>query len=231
VIQITDHIAETLERVRIGRSDAGRAASSVLVLAVSKRQPAAAIQTAYRAGLRHFGENAVQEAIVKLKELESLDITWHFIGRIQSNKTRDIAAHFDWVHTVSSVKVARRLDAQRPSEARPLKVLLQVNINNEEGKAGVVEEDLLELVRSLIPLKRILLRGLMAIPQKSENYDVQRTNFAHLARLSNLVQLNCALPQFNELSMGMSADLEAAIAEGATWVRIGTDIFGEREPL
>jgi pyridoxal phosphate enzyme (YggS family) len=187
------------------------------------------VEQAIAAGQLDFGENYLQDALTKVRSLP--DARWHFIGAIQSNKTREIAAHFDWVHTVSSVKVARRLDAQRPDEAQPLNVLLQVNINNEEGKAGVVEEHLLELVESLIPLKRILLRGLMAIPAKSDNYNVQRTNFAHLARLQKQVQQNCALPHFDELSMGMSADLEAAIAEGATWVRIGTDIFGEREPL
>lgn len=216
------------ERINQACELACRKPESVKLLAVSKTKPLPMVEQAITAGQLDFGENYLQDALTKIHAFP--DASWHFIGAIQSNKTRDIAAHFDWVHTVSSVKVARRLDAQRPSEARPLKVLLQVNINNEEGKAGVVEEELLELVHSLIPLKRILLRGLMAIPQKSENYDVQRTNFAHLARLQKLVQSNCALPQFDELSMGMSADLEAAIAEGATWVRIGTDIFGEREP-
>jgi pyridoxal phosphate enzyme (YggS family) len=217
------------ERIKQACELACRKPESVKLLAVSKTKPVQMVEQAIAAGQLDFGENYLQDAQTKIHAFP--DASWHFIGAIQSNKTRDIAAHFDWVHTVSSVKVARRLDAQRPDAAGPLKILLQVNINNEEGKAGVVEEDLLELVHSLIPLKRILLRGLMAIPQKSENYDVQRTNFAHLARLQKLVQSNCALPQFDELSMGMSADLEAAIAEGATWVRIGTDIFGERESL
>lgn len=217
------------ERINRACELASRKPESVRLLAVSKTKPVTMVEQAIAAGQSDFGENYLQDALAKIDSFP--DACWHFIGAIQSNKTRDIAAHFDWVHTVSSVKVARRLDAQRPDERKPLNVLIQVNINNEEGKAGVVEEHLLELVESLIPLKRILLRGLMAIPQKSEDYNVQRTNFAHLARLQTLVQQKCGLPQFDELSMGMSADLEAAIAEGATWVRIGTDIFGEREPL
>jgi pyridoxal phosphate enzyme (YggS family) len=223
------NISRLRERIKQACELACRRPESVKLLAVSKTKPVTMVEQAIAAGQLDFGENYLQDALTKIHALP--DASWHFIGAIQSNKTRDIAAHFDWVHTVSSVKVARRLDAQRPDEAQPLNVLLQVNINNEDGKAGVLEEDLLELVNSLIPLKRIQLRGLMAIPQKSEKYDVQRKNFAHLARLQKLVQSNCALPQFDELSMGMSADLAAAIAEGATWVRIGTDIFGEREPL
>ena len=217
------------ERINRACELASRRPESVRLLAVSKTKPVTMVEQAIAAGQLDFGENYLQDALAKVHSHP--DARWHFIGAIQSNKTREIAANFDWVHTVSSIKVARRLDAQRPDEAQPLNVLIQVNINNEEGKAGVVEEHLLELVESLIPLKRILLRGLMAIPQKSDDYTVQRTNFAHLARLQTQVQQQCGLPQFDELSMGMSADLEAAIAEGATWVRIGTDIFGEREPL
>jgi pyridoxal phosphate enzyme (YggS family) len=223
------NISRLRERINRACELASRKPESVRLLAVSKTKPAILVEHAIAAGQSDFGENYLQDALTKIDSFP--DACWHFIGAIQSNKTRDIAAHFDWVHTVSSVKVARRLDAQRPDERKPLNVLIQVNINNEEGKAGVVEEHLLELVNSLIPLKRILLRGLMAIPQKSEDYTRQRTNFAHLAGLQKLVQQKCGLSHFDELSMGMSADLEAAIAEGATWVRIGTDIFGEREPL
>ncbi len=215
------------ERIKRACELAFRDPETVKLLAVSKTKPAQLVEQAIEAGQLDFGENYLQDALTKIPSFPG--VTWHYIGAIQSNKTRDIAAYFDWVHTVSSVKVARRLDAQRSDDVDPLNVLLQVNVNKEQGKAGVREEDLLGLVKSLLPFKRIQLRGLMAIPQKTDDYTMQRTHFARLASLQKQVQQQCALPLFNELSMGMSADLEAAIVEGATWVRIGTDIFGERE--
>ncbi len=226
MIQITDHIAETLERVRIARSDAGRAASSVLVLAVSKRQPAAAIQAAYRAGLRHFGETAVQEAIIKLKELESLDITWHFIGRIQSNKTRDIAENFQWVHAVDRLKVATRLNDQRPHFSPRLNVCIQVDQAGETQKGGVEESEVAELARAIMSLPRLRLRGLMTLPPRTPDPETNALLFARLSKLkATLVDEGIPL---DTLSMGMSADLDVAIRQGSTIVRIGTAIFGPR---
>jgi len=229
VIQITDHIAETLERVRIARSDAGRAASSVLVLAVSKRQPAAAIQAAYRAGLRHFGENAVQEAIVKIKELESLDITWHFIGRIQSNKTRDIAENFQWVHAVDRLKVATRLNDQRPHFSPPLNVCIQVDQAGEPQKGGVKESEVAELAHAIVSLPRLRLRGLMTLPPLTPDPETNAHLFARLSKLK-VTLIDEGIP-LDTLSMGMSADLEVAISQGSTIVRVGTAIFGPRPGL
>ncbi len=226
MIQITDHIAETLERVRIARSDAGRAASSVLVLAVSKRQPAAAIQAAYRAGLRHFGENAVQEAIVKLKELESLDITWHFIGRIQSNKTRDIAENFQWVHAVDRLKVATRLNDQRPHFSPPLNVCIQVDQAGETQKGGIEESEVAELAHAVMSLPRLRLRGLMTLPPMTPDPETNALLFARLSKLKATL-IDEGIP-LDTLSMGMSADLEVAIRQGSTIVRVGTAIFGPR---
>jgi len=229
VIQITDHIAETLERVRIARSDAGRTASSVLVLAVSKRQPAAAIQAAYRAGLRHFGENAVQEAIVKIKELESLDITWHFIGRIQSNKTRDIAENFQWVHAVDRLKVATRLNDQRPHFSPPLNVCIQVDQAGEPQKGGVKESEVAELAHAIVSLPRLRLRGLMTLPPLTRDPETNAHLFARLSKLK-VTLIDEGIP-LDTLSMGMSADLEVAISQGSTIVRVGTAIFGPRPGL
>ncbi len=229
MIQITDHIAETLERVRIAQSDAGRAASSVLVLAVSKRQPAAAIQAAYRAGLRHFGENAVQEAIVKLKELESLDITWHFIGRIQSNKTRDIAENFQWVHAVDRLKVATRLNDQRPHFSPPLNVCIQVDQAGETQKGGIEESKVAELAHAVMSLPRLRLRGLMTLPPMTPDPETNALLFARLSKLKATL-IDEGIP-LDTLSMGMSADLEVAISQGSTIVRVGTAIFGPRPGL
>lgn len=222
------NITRLQERIQQACRLASRDPESVRLLAVTKTKPAEMVKKAIRAGQLDFGENYLQDALTKIPTFP--DASWHYIGAIQSNKTRDIANHFDWVHTVSSVKVAQRLDAQRPDGMQPLKVMLQVNVNKEPGKAGVEEEGLVELVESLIPLKRIRLLGLMAIPKQTDDYTQQRINFAQLASLQKLIQERCCLPQFDQLSMGMSADLEAAIAEGATWIRIGTAIFGEREP-
>lgn len=225
---ISININRLLERIGKACEAVSRDPEAVKLLAVSKTKPPIMIEKAIQAGLGDFGENYLQEALRKIQSFPGA--TWHYIGAIQSNKTRDIASHFDWVHTVSSLKVAQRLDSQRPADAQPLNVMLQVNISKEEGKAGVAEEDLMDLVRSLLPLKQIRLRGLMTIPRKTDDHALQRASFAHLAHLQKSVLQHFNLPQFNELSMGMSADLEAAIAEGATWLRIGTAIFGEREP-
>ena len=224
--QITDHIAESLERVRFAQSAAGRAAADVTVLAVSKQQSVAAIQAAYQAGLRNFGENFFQEAIVKLRELEALDITWHFIGRIQSNKTRDIAEMFQWVHTVDRLKIAARLNDQRPHFSPPLNVCIQVNQAGETQKGGVEESEVAELAHAVMSLPRLRLRGLMTLPPVTPNPESNAPLFARLNRLKTVL-IEDGIP-LDTLSMGMSTDFEVAIGQGSTIVRIGTAIFGPR---
>ncbi len=224
--QITDHIAETLERVRFAQSAAGRADADVTVLAVSKQQPVAAIRAAYQAGLRNFGESFFQEAIVKLRELETLDITWHFIGRIQSNKTRDIAEAFQWVHTIDRLKIAVRLNDQRPHFSPPLNVCIQVNQAGETQKGGVDESEVAELARAVMSLPRLRLRGLMTLPPATPNPESNASLFARLNRLK-VVLIEDGIP-LDTLSMGMSTDFEVAIGQGSTIVRVGTAIFGPR---
>ena len=220
--QITDHLAETLERVRFAQSAAGRSGADVTVLAVSKQQSVAA----YQAGLRNFGENFVQEAIVKFKELDALDITWHFIGRIQSNKTRDIAELFQWVHTVDRLKIATRLNDQRPHFSPPLNVCIQVNQAGETQKGGVQESEVADLARAVMSLPRLRLRGLMTLPPTTPKPQTNAPLFARLTRLKeNLIEAGIPL---DTLSMGMSADFEIAIGQGSTIVRVGTAIFGPR---
>lgn len=176
--------------------------------------------------MRDFGENYLQEALVKIEALRGLDICWHFIGPMQSNKTRPIAEHFDWVHSVDRAKIARRLSEQRPTNLPPLQICLQVNVSDEASKSGVKLEELPPLVQAVRALPNLVLRGLMAIPEVSNNPEVQRSAFSKLH--DALVELQALAPTMDTLSMGMSADLEAAIAEGATMVRVGTDIFGPR---
>jgi pyridoxal phosphate enzyme (YggS family) len=226
VTQITDHIAETHERVRIAASEAGRDPSDIAVLAVSKRHPEAAIRAAYRAGQRDFGENIVQEAADKLRQLTDLDITWHFIGRIQSNKTREIAELFQWVHTVDRLKIAVRLNEQRPHYAPRLNVCIQVNQANESQKAGANASNVLDLAREVAALPRLRLRGLMCLPPIAPPPQANGLYFARLRSLQETIN-DAGIPM-DTLSMGMSADLEAAINEGSTIVRVGTAIFGAR---
>ena len=215
-------------RARIAESEReyARVPGSVQLLAVSKTHGADKVLRAYAAGQRHFAENYLQEALVKIAQLPA-DITWHFIGPIQSNKTRPLAEHFDWVHTVDREKIARRLDEQRPAGRAPLNVLLQVNVSGEAGKSGTDASELPALAAIVSALPRLELRGLMAIPAPVAGFADQREAFRVLAearkQLLALGHANCT-----ELSMGMSQDMEAAIAEGATLVRIGTDIFGAR---
>ena len=205
----------------------GRDPASVQLIAVSKTQDAAAVRSAHANGQRHFGENYLQEALEKQVALQDCAIEWHFIGPIQSNKTRDIAAQFDWVHSVDRAKVAERLQQQRPAGLPRLRVLLQVNLEAEPGKSGVAPGELEALAAVVEHCDRLELRGLMAIPAPTPDVARQRQFFRALAaaaaRLRAAGHAGCL-----ELSMGMSADMEAAIAEGATMVRIGTDIFGAR---
>jgi pyridoxal phosphate enzyme (YggS family) len=214
-------------RIATAAKQCGRNPDSVELLAVSKTFAADAIRSAHAAGQRAFGENYVQEAVDKITALHGLGLAWHFIGPIQSNKTRQIAAHFDWVHSIDRLKIAERLSAARPANLAPLQVCIQVNIGDENSKSGVAPAHALELARGVAALPRLKLRGMMAIPPASDDPAVQRGYFAQLRTLRDeFAGRGLAL---DTLSMGMSADLEAAIVEGATIVRVGTAIFGARQ--
>ena len=227
--KIDDQLAKVTARIHQAALSAGRNPQTVQLIAVSKMQNAQAVRAAYTWGQRAFGENYLQEALDKQALLADLpDIAWHFIGPIQSNKTRPIAAHFSWVHSVDRVKIAQRLSEQRPHELPPLNICVQVNIDDEATKSGVSLVELPALVAQIQQLPRLQLRGLMAIPAADNNLAQQRAAFAKLREA--LEQLNRQGFSLDCLSMGMSGDLEAAIAEGATFVRVGTDIFGARAP-
>ena len=202
-----------------------RKSESVLLLAVSKTKTAEDIAVAYQVGQRHFGESYCQEALKKQQELGAYDITWHFIGPVQSNKTKALATHFAWVHSVDNFKVAKRLSEQRPSTLPPLNICLQVNISNEQSKSGITLNELPQLCELVAVLPNIKLRGVMAIPMPKEDFELQRlpykTLYQAVAKVDNL--------KLDTYSFGMSGDLNAAIAEGATIVRIGTALFGARE--
>jgi pyridoxal phosphate enzyme (YggS family) len=223
------------ERVRIIRNRMNSAAAaalrnvdSVTLLAVSKAQPSAAVRAVAEQGVRDFGESYVQEALDKMESLRDLSLTWHFIGRLQANKTRPVAASFDWVHGIERLKIAERLSEQRPFHAQPLNVCLQVNIAGEASKGGVTTAELPSLVAAVAALPRLKLRGLMCIPPDEEDPSRQREWFASMRRA--LETLNAAGAKLDTLSMGMSGDFESAILEGATLVRIGTALFGSRPP-
>lgn len=223
-------IAQSLIAVRRRVADAeqrfGRPAGSVALLAVSKTRPAEDIEEAARAGQQAFGESYAQEALGKIAALTHLALEWHFIGPIQTNKTRLIAEHFQWVHSVDRLKVARRLSAQRPEALGPLDVCLEVNVSGEATKAGVPAADAPELAAAIAALPGLRLRGLMAVPAPSVGLAEQRRPYRELRRL--LETLNASGLRLDMLSMGMTADLEAAVAEGTTIVRVGTGIFGPR---
>jgi PLP dependent protein len=204
----------------------GRDADTVRLIAVSKSQPAAAIRAVAELGQREFGENYVQEALPKLEQLADLKLTWHFIGQLQTNKTRPVAEHFHWVHTLDRERIAVRLSEQRSPHAAPLNVCIQVRLADEPGKGGISKTELAALARRVLELPRLRLRGLMCIPPPREGFEAQRQLFAELADCAQ--ELRAQGMQLDTLSMGMSGDLEAAVAAGATCVRIGTAIFGER---
>lgn len=203
-----------------------RRADSVQLLAVSKTHPAEAIRQAAAAGQRRFGESYIQEALDKIGQLRDLDIEWHYIGRIQGNKTRAIAENFDWVHSIDSAKQLRRLNDQRPDNLPPLNICLQIKIDDEESKAGITPREARELINSMADYPRLTLQGLMTLPAPAVDLEAQRIPFRRLRELRDELASE-ALP-LPTLSMGMSGDLEAAIAEGSTIVRIGTAIFGPR---
>ncbi|VVQ36527.1 Pyridoxal phosphate homeostasis protein [Pseudomonas fluorescens] len=221
---IADNIAQVSSRIHAAAVAAKRDEDSVQLLAVSKTKPAEALREAYAAGLRDFGENYLQEALSKQLELADLPLIWHFIGPIQSNKTRAIAEHFAWVHSVDRLKIAQRLSEQRPADLPPLNICIQVNVSGEASKSGCTPADLPALANAISELPRIKLRGLMAIPEPTEDRAAQDAAFAAVQSL----QASLNLP-LDTLSMGMSHDLESAIAQGATWVRIGTALFGARD--
>ena len=220
-------VARLRERVAAAAALAGRSVDSVTILTVSKGHPAATVRAAIAAGLTQFGESYLQEALPKQSELAG-DPTpvWHFIGRLQSNKTRPVAEHFDWVHAVDRLKVAERLAEQRPYHAPPLNVCLQVNIAGEASKGGIAPAEVPELARSVAALPRLKLRGLMCLPPEEDDPARQRVWFARLRELQESLR-DRGLP-LDTLSMGMSDDFEAAILEGATIVRIGTALLGPR---
>lgn len=222
---IENNIAKVTQSIRQWEKKYHRPAQSVALLAVSKTKPATMIEQAYSAGLNHFGENYLQEAIEKIHQLQALNIQWHFIGPIQSNKTRAIAEHFDWVHTVDRLKIAQRLNDQRPDHLPPLNICIQVNISGESSKSGVSPDQLIPLADQVSQLPMLKLRGLMAIPAPSSDFKQQ---MQQCQALQDQFQQLASTHSMDTLSMGMSNDLEAAIACGSTMVRVGTALFGSR---
>lgn len=229
---LQDRIRQVTTRIREAEQQYDRVAGEVQLLAVSKTWPVEDIVCATQLGLQAFGESYLQEAAEKITALAPLNLQWHFIGPIQSNKTQIIARLFDWVHSVEREKIARRLNEQRPDNLPPLNICLQVNISGEASKSGVAPDELTALAQQISTLPRLRLRGLMAIPAPTANFGAQREAFhrVHEAFIQLKAQLNESGQALDTLSMGMSGDLEAAIAEGATMVRVGTDIFGPRNP-
>ena len=223
---IENNLALVHQQIEQAATDYDREVSNISLLAVGKKKPSSDLRNAYNCGQRDFGENYLQEAQAKMQELADLDIVWHFIGPVQSNKTRVLAESFDWVHCVDRLKIARRLSDQRPQSMPPLNICIQVNIDLEDSKSGVAPDDIIALAEAIRDLPNIRLRGLMAIPAERSDFESQREPFAKMKQaLQDLQQrgLEC-----DTLSMGMSHDMQAAIAEGSTLVRIGTAIFGER---
>ncbi|MFO2462052.1 YggS family pyridoxal phosphate-dependent enzyme [Pseudomonas sp. 15FMM2] len=221
---IADNIGLVSDRILAAALAVQRDETSVQLLAVSKTKPAQAVREAYAAGMRDFGENYLQEALGKQVELADLPLCWHFIGPIQSNKTRAIAENFAWVHSVDRLKIAQRLSEQRPVELPPLNICIQVNVSGEASKSGCTPADLPALAAAISSLPRLKLRGLMAIPEPTDERAEQDAAFAKVRDLQASLNL-----ELDTLSMGMSHDLESAIAQGATWVRIGTALFGARD--
>ncbi len=225
---IPEKILQIRERIAFLEKQYLRSPNSVKLLAVSKTQSAEKIRQALAADQHAFAENYLQEALEKIIHLKGEAIEWHFIGPIQSNKTRTIAEHFSWVHSVDRLKIAKRLSEQRPASLPPLKVLIQVNLDQESSKSGVSLDDLAPLAQAISPLHGLELAGLMAIPSPGKDFQAQREGFRKL-RLARDHLLTQGFGTCQELSMGMSADYEAAIAEGASIIRIGTEIFGPRQ--
>lgn len=224
---IATRLEAVRERIAAAEARFSRPAHSVRLLAVSKTHSAAAVAEALRAGQRAFGENYVQEALEKAESLSREPVEWHFIGPLQSNKTKAVAEHFDWVHSLDRWKIARRLSEQRPADRPPLNVCLEVNIDSEATKSGLLPDEVPEMARATAELAGLRLRGLMAIPAPGEGFEAQRRPLRRLRELFDALR-DQGLTGLDTLSMGMSDDLEAAVAEGATIVRVGTAIFGPR---
>src|SRR5262245_29558017 len=224
---ITANLQAVRQRIEAAARAAGRPADSVRLVAVSKTFAAGAVREAAQAGMRDFGENYVTEGVDKINELRALGLTWHYVGPIQSNKTRPIAEYFDWVHSIDREKIAERLSLARSAARDDLQVCIQVNVSGEGSKSGVAPAEAAPLARKVAALPRLKLRGLMAIPEPTSDQRLQRNRFAQLRALRD--ELNRDGLALDTLSMGMSADMEAAVAEGATMVRVGTAIFGERK--
>ena len=226
MIGVTENLRKIRDLLAQAAAEAGRGPQDVRLLAVSKKQPASKVVEAAAAGQREFGENQAGEGVEKIRVVADDTLVWHFIGHLQSNKSRAVAEHFDWVHSVDRLKIARRLSDQRPAERGDLNVCLQVNVDEETSKSGVAIDKVADLARAVAGLPRLRLRGLMCLPRIREDFDAQREPFA---RLREIAESLCAQGiEMDTLSMGMSADFRAAIAEGATIVRIGTAVFGPR---
>ena len=224
--EISHSLQQVLAEISRYEHEFARQSGSTRLIAVSKTRPVADLLEAYQQGLRAFGENYIQEALEKIASLDLDGIEWHFIGPIQSNKTRPIAEHFDWVHSVDRLKVAERLSEQRPTHLAPLQVLIQVNSSNEESKSGCSFEQLPQLAAVVDALPQLNLRGLMTLPATAHDINEQRVPFRKLH--DAMASLNQAGMTLDTLSMGMSRDIRAAIAEGSNMVRVGTAIFGQR---
>ena len=225
---IAENLQTVRERIERACQAAGRAPGSVHLLAVSKTFPADDVRQAHAAGQTAFGENYIQEGVDKIAALRDLPLQWHCIGPIQSNKTRLVAEHFDWVHSVDRLKIAQRLSEQRPAHLPPLQVCLQVNTDGGPTKSGVQPAQALALARAVAALPRLELRGLMTIPDPVEGFEAEVALHLRASDLFQQLRAELGLPLFDTLSMGMTADLEAAIAAGSTMVRVGTAIFGGR---
>jgi PLP dependent protein len=237
-MSFSQNLHDLRQRIAAACKQYGRNPSGIQLLAVSKTFPASIVEHAIAAGATEFGENYVQEGVEKIAALASYrtKLTWHFIGPLQSNKTREVAEHFDWMHSIDREKIARRLSEQRPATMAPLQVCVQVNVSGEESKSGVAPGEAQVLARAIASLPNLSLRGLMAIPEPTPDDNLQRARFRTLAELFKTIRATlepAQQAQFNVLSMGMSADLEAAVAESipeaTTIVRVGTALFGQRE--
>ncbi len=224
--KINQRLQAVNDSIRDAESKFGRESGTVSLLAVSKTHPAETIIEAWNAGQRSFGENYLQHAVPKIQELSNYDIEWHFIGPLQSNKTRPVAENFDWVHSIDREKIAQRLSDQKPQEKAPINICIQVNVSDEDTKSGVDLDDVEQLAQAIKDLPGIRLRGLMAIPEITFDEELQRANFRKLRE--KYEELNSKGYELDTLSMGMSDDMESAVAEGSTMVRIGTAIFGAR---
>ena len=226
--RIAHNLSLIQQRIQKAAKECGRKPSEIQLLGVSKKCSTQDIREAYKAGVRHFGESYLQEALPKISSLSDLGITWHFIGPIQSNKTRQIAEHFSWVHSIDRLKIATRLSEQRPAKLKPLNICIQVNISLEDTKSGIIKEAAKEFALQISELPGIRLRGLMAIVEMTSDQKRQRGMFSQLRDILN--DLNQQGLSLDTLSMGMTDDLEAAVMEGSTMLRVGTGLFGQRQP-